>query len=238
MPAERTIAGLRTLWAGGTDREGGGDGPLVALLHGYGANAADLFGLWRLLEVPRAARFCFPEAPIELAGMGFPSYAWWEIDFGRIEAAMTGRIPLTDLVDDVPAGLGEARAAIEGWLAALRAETPQSPIVLGGFSQGAMLSLDVALAGADPFAAVVLMSATYLNGRAWRARAPERRPPLRVFQSHGRQDPLLPFPVAEVLRQLLADAGHAVTFRPFQGVHEIPPEVLVDLGTFLRGLGL
>ena len=79
MAKERRLGGLRTLLAGGPDREGGGGGPVVALLHGFGANAEDLFGLWRVLDVPRAVRFAFPEAPLGLMP-GYPSFAWWHLD--------------------------------------------------------------------------------------------------------------------------------------------------------------
>jgi len=235
MPAERTITGLRTLWAGGTDREGAGQGPLVALLHGYGANAADLFGLWRLLEVPRGVRFAFPEAPLPLEASGFPSFAWWSIDFDRLEAAETGRISLDVLVDDVPAGMDDARRRIADWLDALQGETPDAPIVLGGFSQGAMLALETALHRARGIAALVLLSGSYVNGATWRTLAP-RLSPTPFFQSHGRNDPLLPFELAQALHQMLRAAGHPGTFRPFSGGHEIAPEVLVDLSSFLREL--
>ena len=46
---------------GGTDRDGGGAGPVVVLLHGYGAPGTDLVPLWRELAVPHEVRFVFPE---------------------------------------------------------------------------------------------------------------------------------------------------------------------------------
>src|SRR5947209_15886119 len=45
---ESMVAGLRVRWAGGDDREGGGDGPLVILMHGFGAPGDDLVPLWRV----------------------------------------------------------------------------------------------------------------------------------------------------------------------------------------------
>ena len=52
--------------------------------------------------------------------------------------------------------------------------------------------------------------------------------------SHGRNDTLLPFAVAEILRDRLAAAGAKVDWLPFVGGHEIPPTVLDAVGTFLR----
>jgi phospholipase/carboxylesterase len=60
-----------------------------------------------------------------------------------------------------------------------------------------------------------------------------RRATLRVFQSHGLQDELLPCAVAERLRDALRAAGLDVTWVEFQGGHGIPPRVLSGLGAYL-----
>ena len=61
-----TYGGLEVHIAGGPDREGGGNGPVVILLHGFGAPGDDLVSLWRMLRVPDAVRFVFPVAPLKL----------------------------------------------------------------------------------------------------------------------------------------------------------------------------
>ena len=68
-----------------------------------------------------------------------------------------------------------------------------------GFSQGAMISLDLALRSERPLAGLALMSATMLCASEWTALMP-RRAKLPVMQSHGRVDPLLPYELAEKLR--------------------------------------
>src|SRR5690606_6201984 len=112
--------------------------------------------------------------------------------------------------------------------------TPEQTI-LGGFSQGAMLSCDVALRAERPLAGVVLLSGTFLCEDDWRPLMPARRG-LRVFQSHGVLDPLLPFDLAERLRDALVEAGAELDWVAFRGGHEIPPAVLMRLQGFLRGL--
>jgi phospholipase/carboxylesterase len=111
--------------------------------------------------------------------------------------------------------------------------TAASKIVLGGFSQGAMLSCDVALRTARPLAALVMLSGTLVAEEQWRLLMPQRSR-LPAFLSHGDADRMLPFSQAERLKDLLAGAGLAVTWVPFRGGHEIPSPVIDALGVFLR----
>lgn len=229
-----SIAGLTVRLVGGTDREGGGDGPLVVLLHGFGAPGDDLVSLHRVLDVPRETRFAFPHA---LHSLGTPygygdARAWWNIDMAALEAALAeGRT--RDLSRDVPEGIDEARAAIAEMLTTLRARLSPSKLVLGGFSQGAMLSTDVALRTDLPIDALALMSGTWLAEDEWRPRIAARAG-LRALVSHGTHDPLLPFALAQKLAQELGEGGVRVDFVGFRGQHEIPPVVLQHLGALIR----
>lgn len=230
---EAVFGSLRVRLAGGSDREGGGAGPLVVLLHGFGAPGSDLVPLWRELSPPPGTRFAFPEAPLELELGLEESRAWWMIDMLKLEAALS-RGELRDLTRDVPDGLAEARALVIDMLDALERElgVEGSRVVLGGFSQGAMLALDVALRSERPLAGLVLLSGTLLAEEEWLPLMPKRAG-LPVLQSHGRLDPLLPFSIAERLRDELARAGLAVKFLPFNGGHEIPGSALSGLDQFL-----
>src|SRR5689334_9316418 len=135
-----TFGGLTCRIVGGTDREGGGNGPVVVLLHGFGAPGDDLLALWRVIQAPAGTRFVFPAAPLELnLGYGPPSMsrAWWLIDMAKLERAIT-RGEMRDLTRDVPEGLAEARAAVSAMLDDVEKKLGADParIVLGGFSQG------------------------------------------------------------------------------------------------------
>lgn len=217
---------------GGTDREGGGDGPVVVMLHGFGAPGTDLVPLWRVLDVPKGTRFVFPAAPIDLSyayGMG-DARAWWMIDMVALERARQ-RGEFREFGKEIPEGLDQARAQVIELLDAVqeRLAPPEGQILLGGFSQGAMLSLDVALHDPRPLAGLVLFSATLLAEAIWVPRMPARNG-LPVLQSHGQADPLLPFVVAEKLRDHMLQAGMDVEFAPFRGAHEIPQNVIERFG--------
>lgn len=206
----------------------------MVLLHGFGAPATDLVGLWRVADVPSNVRWAFPAAPLSLGPMGFgmDARAWWMIDVMALERAIAeGR--QRDLSRDTPDGLVEARQQIIETLDALEAELSPSQTILGGFSQGAMLSLDVALHSERELAGLVHWSGTLLSEDEWSARMPERKG-LKVLQSHGAADPLLPFAAAERLRDLMTEAGLEVDFVPFRGGHEIPPAVLERFSAFVR----
>lgn len=219
----------------------------VVLLHGFGAPGDDLAGLADAIEVPNGTTLVFPEAVHGLAELtGQRAYGdarcWWMIDVVRMQLAMAAGVD-RDLSKDVPEGLAEARAKVEGMLDALAKEDPDARLVLGGFSQGAMLALDVALRSpARKLAGLVQLSGTILAEREWNPllRGEEARPKpragLRVFQSHGRADALLPFAAAERLSRMLVDAGMVVSFESFHGPHTIPPTTLRSLSAWIRDL--
>ena len=66
----------------------------------------------------------------------------------------------------------------------------------------------------------------------WAQKA-KARAGLPVFQSHGRQDPVLVYQAAVWLNELLVKAGLSVDFAPFDGGHTIPFDVLRRLAAFL-----
>jgi phospholipase/carboxylesterase len=201
-------------------------------MHGFGAPGDDLVPLWRQLELPPGLRIAFPEAPLSLQGtMPHEARAWWQIDVAAVERAMRAGT-LRDLSDTEPEGLADARARVLAMLDALEADLAPSALLIGGFSQGAMLAMDVALESERRFAGVVLMSPTLLARPRWRARATAVSK-TDVLISHGRQDPLLPFSLSESLQALLDATGHRVRFVPFNGGHEIPQSVLDAVGRFL-----
>jgi phospholipase/carboxylesterase len=216
------------------------DAPLtVVLMHGYGAPGDDLVGLGGAVAAPSGTTFLFPEAPSPLMGdaalmtLSDEARAWWQIDIGRYQRAATlGTVER--LVEDVPAGLAEVRASVIAMLDAYERETSTKSerIVLGGFSQGSMLALDVALHTERPLAGLAILSGTLIASNEWLPRMAARKD-LPVFQSHGTRDPLLPFAVAERLRHELDSAGMRVSFTSFDDGHGIPPEVMRDLGTWL-----
>ncbi len=230
---ELVLGGLKVRLVGGSDGHGGGDGPVVMLLHGFGAPGDDLVPLSEVIDVPRGTRWLFPEAPLSLnMGLG-DSRAWWIIDFARIQADReAGRI--RDLSVEIPQGLALARERMLTFLKELPRQFPinYARTVIGGFSQGAMLTCDAMLHTDYPFAGLVQLSGNLLAQAVW-APLMSKRKALPVFQSHGGQDDILPHVGAERLRDALNQAGLLIEWHGFRGGHEIPEVVLQRLGPFI-----
>ena len=208
---------------------------VVILCHGFGAPASDLVPLGAELLGLRPGlagrvRFVFPGAPLELPGMP-GARAWWQLP---PEVFQYGERDWERYADAVVEGLIPARRALMSVVQAVSTGMglPLGRIVLGGFSQGAMLATDVALRLEEPPAGLVVLSGILITKSDWSARA-KRRSGLPVFQSHGRYDDLLPFARGEALRTLLQEAGMQVDFVPFEGPHTIFPEALEGLAAFL-----
>lgn len=212
----------------------------VILCHGFGAPGDDLVGLGP--ELVRAApalasvRFYFPAAPLELGGFGFgDARAWWLIDLEAIaRLQQRDEAALREFRRLEPEGMPAARKALLALVQEVANQTglPFSRLVLGGFSQGAMLATDVTLRLEEPPAGLVILSGTLLIEDTWRAKATGRAG-LPVFQSHGSADPILAFSAAEALRDALRDAGLTVEWVPFSGGHTIGAEAFSRLSDFL-----
>jgi phospholipase/carboxylesterase len=233
-PATTSGAESKPDWGGlemetvGRMREDERGGTAMVLLHGWGAPGDDLVPLARALARDKT-RFFLPAGPLPEMGGG---RAWWHLD--------ARDRPAHAWDDQEAAGhqphrqVGEARAAIQKVLTTIQARYRPEALFLGGFSQGAMLSLDVALAAAPAVHKVVALSGVMLADSlaGLKATRPDRP---AVFVSHGRQDSILPFTAGDKARQLLERHGFAVTWRPFDGGHEIPPPIVEEARRFLFG---
>jgi phospholipase/carboxylesterase len=208
--------------------------PQVALIlcHGFGAPGTDLVSLADSLlqseKLARSLRCYLPEGPVSLDEMGmWGGRAWWMIDVEAIQRAMADGGFRQRMRNERPEGLVEARNALLALIEQVKRDTglDESRIVLGGFSQGSMLTVDVATQLERAPAGVIAWSGTLLNEEEWRRFGP-RHAGLKVVQSHGRQDPMLPYEWAEHLRDCMGDMGWQVQWLPFNGPHTISQEGL------------
>jgi phospholipase/carboxylesterase len=201
----------------------------LLLLHGLDMTPDAIAPMLRALKLP--AVVALPAGPVARPG---GRRAWWPVDDAQ-RAARLRRGP-GDLHDSHPPGRDAARAHVHAVARELRTRSGGLPLLLAGFSQGAMLALDCALQ-APPLAveALALWSGSRLAFREW---APElhrlRGVPVHVV--HGRADADLGIAAGEALRDALAAEGALVRWSPFDGGHEIPLAAWVGLRRLVREL--
>lgn len=195
---------------------------VVVLLHGYGADGADLLGLADPLSphLPGTA-FYAPDAPEPCANnpMG---RQWFPVPWLDGSTQDQARESMVRSVDDLNAFLDEVLAR-EG-LGADR-------MVLVGFSQGTMMALHVAPRRAAQVAGVV--------GFSGRLLVPELlheatvKPPILLV--HGDQDQMVPFADMGLAGDALLGAGFTVYSHVMKNTgHGISPDGLGAALSFVR----
>lgn len=209
--------------------EPGAPSKLVVMCHGFGAPGTDLVSLApeMVALAPRLANttFAFPAGPLDLSPLGlWGGRAWFPIDMQALQSGNTDQ-RIAQLASAEPPGMAAARKKLRAAIESLMGAQPWSEVVLGGFSQGAMMALDLALRLEEAPAAVIAFSPTLVDRANWQRLALQRKG-LKVLISHGRQDPVLPIRGTEALVALLNEAGLAVEYVPFNGPHTIPYEAL------------
>lgn len=174
----------------------------IVALHGWGANARDLTALAPAFNLPDY-QFVFPDAP-------FP------------HPHVAGGKMWYDLQGNDSKGLLKSRQLLAEFLQSLESSTgvPLSKTILGGFSQGGAMTLDVGLT--LPLAGLICLSG-YLHPMS---PADRTLPPVLI--AHGTRDTVVPVSAAIRARDSLTGWGAPVQYQEFNMGHEIQPEV-VDL---------
>lgn len=201
----------------------------VILCHGFGAPSTDLVALAEpLIQSDVSLQdvvFVFPGAPIELDPL-YDARAWWMIDMEKIQQLMMSG-ETREMKSSSPELLPERRADLTKVIDHCRVNynLPAAKIVIGGFSQGAMLSTEVALHYNESLGGLVIWSGSFINETIWSEKI-KSHSGLNIVQSHGRVDPILPMIASEELRDAFVEAGHKIRFHEFPGQHSIPMEAI------------
>ncbi len=203
----------------------------IFLFHGFGADAYDLRSLSEVLAAGTSTHWIFPQGihavPI---GPGWMGRAWWPISARDLDG---GIADMDSWSNREPEGLTGLREKLLPWIESF--ETDWSKIVLGGFSQGAMLATDLFLHAPQPPKGLMILSGAIVNKPNWKNVLVNRQGS-RFFQSHGRQDPVLPYRGASQLESMLTSSGMKGSLFSFDGTHEIPMNVIQKANEYLKSL--
>ncbi|MEI4487126.1 alpha/beta fold hydrolase [Frigidibacter sp. MR17.14] len=196
---------------------------IVVFLHGYGADGADLLGLADPLapHLPDTL-FIAPDAPEPCRGNPF-GRQWFPIPWldGSPESAAAE-------------GLAQSAADLQAFLDERLAEAglPDAALALVGFSQGTMMSLEVAPRRDAQIACVVGFSGRLI---APERLAAEKRATPPILLLHGDADEVVPFASLEAAGNALSGAGFEVFAHVMRGTgHGIAPDGLSSALYFLR----
>jgi phospholipase/carboxylesterase len=183
------------------------DGALV-LLHGRGADENDLFPLLDALDPERRLHGYTPRAPLSLPPGGAHWYA----------------VPRVGYPD--PETFRQGYGALTGWFDALPYAAEQ--VVLGGFSQGAVMSYALGLGKGRPRTRGLLaMSGFIPTVEGWEPDLSPPFPPIAIM--HGTHDPVISVEFARQARATLEAAGADVLYRESPIEHWIDPAWIGEL---------
>lgn len=192
--------------------------PLLLLLHGFGADENDLFGLASFMD----ERFFIASVQAPYA-LDFGGRAWFELYFqmGQVtgfnaEQFEQSRQMVLEFVDEIVAE--HDLDAERGYLC--------------GFSQGSMMSLSAMFSEPEKFAGVIAMS-----GRAAKEMVVEENidklKDFPILVTHGTLDQVLPIENGRATKEILSRLLVNLEYKEYPMAHEISPESLRDVSSWL-----
>jgi phospholipase/carboxylesterase len=194
-----------------TERRAAGEavGALV-LFHGRGADEHDLLPLLEALDPERLFDGFCPRGPLSLPPGGAHWYAVRRVGFPDPGSFVRGYVAACRFVDSLP----------------------HARIVLGGFSQGAVMSYSVGLGVGRPRpAALTAFSGFIPTVEGWSLDTQQPFPPIAI--SHGTYDEIISVEFARRSRAQLEAAGADVLYREFPMGHSIDPSFVAELRPWL-----
>lgn len=209
---------------------GNPDKPTVIMFHGYGANAMDLYSISELNFIKELELNWFfldgNLAPRELAAFG--GRAWFDVDIAHFQRLIAeGRFK--DYYSREPENIDELHKKISLFLESMKLLPHE--VIMGGFSQGAMVCTDYIYSQNYKPKGLIFLSGTVIRQNLWMAGSLEGIP---IFQSHGKMDGTLPVQGAHHFKSISKSKNHKLEV--FQGAHEIPIEVLLSMKNYLESL--
>ena len=189
-------------------------GGALVLLHGRGADENDLFPLLDALDPERRLHGYTPRAPLSLG----PGGAHWY------------HVPRVGYPD--PETFAEGYGALTEWFDAL--PFPAERVVLGGFSQGAVMSYALGLGAGRPRPRALLgLSGFIPTVDGWEADLEPPFPPIAI--AHGTYDPVISVEFGRAARAALVAAGADVLWLESPIEHWIDPQIVPQLRAVVAG---
>jgi phospholipase/carboxylesterase len=185
---------------------------ILVLMHGRGADEHDLAPLLQALDPDGDLLGVLPRGPLALPPGGRHWYVLREVGSPDRDTFLETFALLSDWLDGVLA----------------ENEVPPERLVLGGFSQGAVMAYSLGLAAGRQRPAAILAFSGFIPRVEAFELDPDGRAGLPVSISHGSLDPIIGVEFAREARARLEAAGLAVRYREDPVPHTIAPGALAQ----------
>jgi phospholipase/carboxylesterase len=190
------------------------EGALV-LLHGRGADEHDLFPLLDMFDPERRLAGATARGPLSLPPGGAHWYIVRQVGFPDPETFHSTYPQLANWLDDFLAEQG----------------IPPERAILGGFSQGAVMSYALGLGAGRPRPAGIIALSGFLPSVEGFGLDLGKAAGLPVAIGHGTEDPVISVEFGRDARDHLRSAGADVTYRESAMPHTIDPGYIREIQT-------
>jgi phospholipase/carboxylesterase len=190
----------------------------IVLLHGRGTDEHDLAPLIDVLDPEHAFVGVTLRAPLQLPPSGNHWYAVHRIGFPDRDTFRSTYEMLSQWLDALPDALG----------------VPWEQTLLGGFSQGAVMSYALGLGAGRAAPAAILALSGFMPRVEGFALDLDDREGYPVAIGHGTLDPVIDVAFGREARDRLLAARADVVYRETPMGHSVDPEFLVQLRPWLR----
>jgi phospholipase/carboxylesterase len=190
---------------------------LLVLFHGRGADEHDLLPLADVLDPERRLLVVTPRGPLLLPPGGAHWYAIRELGYPD---------PQTFL---------HSYELASRWLDELQEETgiPPGRTVLGGFSQGGVMTYSLGLGKGRPRPAALLAFSGFVpTVPGFELDLEDGLPPVAI--GHGTYDEIIGVEWGRKAKETLEDAGAPVIYRESPMGHSIDPRYAAELASWIR----
>jgi phospholipase/carboxylesterase len=195
---------------------------LLILLHGVGSNETDLFGL--APDVPDGFHVVSLRAPNR---MGPNAFGW----FTFVVHPDGHRAINAEQEESSRRLVAKATSS-----AAKQLSVPARRVVVGGFSQGGIMSLSLLLTQPYLVTAALVMHSRLLPEVTPLIAPVEALRGRLLWVSHGTMDPVIPVASAHDIRERIRGLPVQLTYAEFPGGHEIRPAELSAAMSWLNSI--
>ena len=196
---------------------GDAEGALV-LLHGRGTSEHDLFPLLDVYDPDRRLLGLAPGGPLSLPPGGRHWYSLAQLGYPPPESFLPTYERLTTWFDAIPGEYG----------------VPVERTIVGGFSQGGVMSYAVAFGPGRPAPAGVMALSSFMPTVEGAELDLEDRRGFPVAIAHGTLDQIIPVDFGRAARDRLVEAGADVLYRESPVPHTLDPRELPAFTEWVR----